>query len=556
MSKTKIIICLTIISVISLIMKLSLADFSSYLSGDPKSYMLYAFSFVNGDFTPIFNVSSGWSYFLSLFFNFFDSNDFIFYGNLVRIISISLVTLTIVPMYLLARKWFSIKYALIAVCFFAFEPHLTYLSTLGYSESLYIPVFLITLYFISTEKYRNICLSFIFAGLLWWIRWPGIIIVVALSLIFLVNFRKIPKNFSKYILCLGLFLLVISPMLLERYNEFGDPLYLGATTTGIFSGDYAPIQGNMVNVQNNFSAMDYINENGLPDFFNKFIVTGIMNISLVVIKNLFPFLIILVPIGMLFSLQKTDQDKKFIRGNWIIILTTLVTMTITFSIISEKRFLYPLLPFFILFAVIPVQRLVEYGLSTFSFSLKQKNIVLIIIILLVLLSSILFMQRYDTINETEYTEKINFSKYVLNNLEGKMLDAGGTGQGIGYLLLNDPVASFKTFQNSEHKYPKDIILDEGYILPLQSNDKIIMIGIYAKSMHEFIIESEKYDLKYISIKNNIYPEKIYPYLSELYSNESKYPFLIKIFDSNEEGYEEFKVKIFEINYKKYHSLYD
>ena len=150
--------------------------------------------------------------------------------------------------------------------------------------------------------------------------------------------------------------------------------------------------------------------------------------------------------------------------------------------------------------------------------------------------------------------KIQFSEYALKNFEGRLLDAGGTTQGIGWLLLNDPPNSFKTFQNTNHIYPKDKILDEGYLLPIQSNDKIIMIGIYARTMNEFIIESERFDLKYIAIGENSNPEIIYPFLSELYSNESKYPYFEKIFDSNERKYEKFKVKVFEINYEKYHSL--
>ena len=49
-------------------------------------------------------------------------------------------------------------------------------------------------------------------------------------------------------------------------------------------------------------------------------------------------------------------------------------MIITFSVIPERRFLYYLLPFLIIFATIPIQRLIEYGLSTFSFTTKAKTL--------------------------------------------------------------------------------------------------------------------------------------------------------------------------------------
>ena len=65
-------------------------------------------------------------------------------------------------------------------------------------------------------------------------------------------------------------------------------------------------------------------------------------------------------------------------------------MLIVIAVIPERRFLYFLLPFLIIFSVIPIQRVVEYGLSTFSFTKKQKNIFLIIIIFIVIILSSYF----------------------------------------------------------------------------------------------------------------------------------------------------------------------
>ena len=44
-------------------------------------------------------------------------------------------------------------------------------------------------------------------------------------------------------------------------------------------------------------------------------------------------------------------------------------------------------------------------------------------------------------------------------------------------------------------------------------------------------------------------------LNDLYYNEEKYPYMEKIFDSDEMDYKEFKIKAFEINYQKFHELY-
>ena len=79
-------------------------------------------------------------------------------------------------------------------------------------------------------------------------------------------------------------------------------------------------------------------------------------------------------------------------------------------------------------------------------------------------------------------------------------------------------------------------------------------SIYATTMDDFIKTSEEYDLKYISINGLGGFEVWYPYLIGLYENEQKYKFLKKVFDSSEEGYEKFYVKVFEIDYKIYHEL--
>ena len=81
--------------------------------------------------------------------------------------------------------------------------------------------------------------------------------------------------------------------------------------------------------------------------------------------------------------------------NWLIIILSIGSLILTFSIIAEKRYLYSIFPFLIIFSTIPIQRLIDYGLSTFSFSQKQKNISLIIIIIIILLLSMWFTMRYD-----------------------------------------------------------------------------------------------------------------------------------------------------------------
>ena len=166
--------------------------------------------------------------------------------------------------------------------------------------------------------------------------------------------------------------------------------------------------------------------------------------------------------------------------------------------------------------------------------------------MIILLSSFWFIQRYSVFDQAEAKEKLDFAEYALTNFEGKMLDAGGTTSGIKYLKLNDPEGAFKTYLNSNHKYPKETILEEGYLVPFKSNDDLILIALYAKTFDEFLTVAKDYGIDYISISDKHLAEPIYPYFKNLYHNELQYGELKKVFDSDDYGYEKFRVKVFKI----------
>ena len=493
MKKKQIIASLFIIGIISLLMKLYFVDFSTYIVSDTTSYALNAFSYINNDFTAIQNKSPGWPIVISVFFQLFNFENFIDYGNVLRILSISIATITIIPVYLLSRKWFSQKYSLVAASFFAFEPHLNFHAGFGYSEPLYIIFWIIAFYFITDNKYKFVCLAFAFAGIIWWIRWPGAIMFLILSIIFFINFRDTEQKYIKYLGCVGIFVAIILPMLFQRYEEFGNPLHFGITSQ-FFIGDYSLLQSNIINKSDDaYTLFDAIRDNGFLEFCNRFIFTGFVNLISVFLKNSFPFLIVLFPIGMILSIRSWKKNRKDINANWVLILTTLILMVVTFSVVPEKRFLYNLMPFLILFSIIPVQRIIENGFDSFSLSRRQKNMCIIIVISLVILSSIIFMQRYDSTDKLEIDEKTKFADHMLKNFDGNMVDAGQTASGIRYLKLDNPQGAFKTYQNSNHNNPKDTMLDEGYLVPFVSNDNLTLVGLNARTLNEFIEVAEEYD---------------------------------------------------------------
>ena len=162
-SKKNIALCLISIASISIILKLYFVDFSLPLINDGQWYSLQAISHINGDFEIHPKRNPGWSLFLTPFYGLINSDDFLVFSNITRIVSILLLTSSILPMYLLGRRFFSEKYSLVAAALLGFEPHLNYWSGFGYAETLYIPLIISTLYFIISRNNKLVYLSFIFA---------------------------------------------------------------------------------------------------------------------------------------------------------------------------------------------------------------------------------------------------------------------------------------------------------------------------------------------------------------------------------------------------------
>ena len=416
------------------------------------------------------------------------------------------------------------------------------------TEPLYILAIIISLYFMLHKNSNYSYLSFLTIGLLWWVRWQGIIMLLVASIIFFRNFKKTPKLLLKYFVCLAICLIVVSPMLLERYDQFGDPFYFSQSLR-LFTGEYASILAvNMLDFE--YSAFDYIDDHGFGKFIENFVLMGIYNLFLVLFKMSFPYLIVFLPFGIIFSLRAFDQEKKYIQSNWILILITLIPFIFYFAILPEKRLIYHVYPFLIILAIIPLQRLVEYGLSTFSYNERQKKIVLVGIMGAVLVSSCFYTLRYELPDPVLNDEKILFADILSKKFEGKILDAGNTLQGLTYVNITNPPGIFKNYK---------LIQDQDMPYTMGFNKKninLIPITLYAKSLEDFIEVSYEYELNYISINKNGVEDIFYPYLDEIYENEEKFSYLRKVFDTEQEEFEKLKAKVFEIDYEIFHKLND
>jgi hypothetical protein len=540
LSRSKIIFFLVIIIGISLGLKLYSTDFSLPVYSDNLLFTLHAIAHTNGDFSQTSYVGIGWSLFVSPFFSLIDSDNFIDYSNAIRVISLALATCAIPVMYLVCRKFFDHKYSLVGASLFAFEPHLNYNAGAAFTEPLFIITILSSFYFVLSKNTKYIIPSLIIAGGIFWIRPNGFIIFLIITIIYLITLRGQKHYFRNYALGLTLFLIVISPMLLQKYDQFGDPFY-SYYSERIFAGSYEQLLGENTGKLNP-TAIDYIKNEGLGSLLENYILKGFFNTLMVLSKISLPYLFILIPFGILFSFRAFDQDRNYIKANWVFVLLSIASMLIVIAVIPEKRFLYFLLPFLIIFSVIPIQRVVEYGLSAFSFTKRQKNIFLIIIIFVILiLSSYFAVFLYGKPDLVFENEKKDFAKFAINDLHGKVLrEFGPATDYVSYQIITNTPEQFKQYKiGSEWAEYQE----------LDKNEKAIeSISIYGKSLGELVENGKEFELKYIIAKKE---KNFYPFLSDLYSNEENYPYMVKIFDSNEFAYKKLKVKVFEIDYEKF-----
>ena len=544
------IITLVVIAVISIILKLYTMDFTLPVNSDSLAYAIAAISHTDGDFSQSSHRGIGWSIFVSLFYNFIDSNDFLIYSNVLRFLSLAVSVCTIFLVYFLGRKFFNEKYSLVVAALFAFEPHLNYNSGFGLTEPLYHLAIIGAFYFLLNKNTKFIIPSLILAGAIWWIRLNGIVFVIILFIIYIITKKNSPHFLRNLFLVVLLFFVVISPMLYERSIQFDDPFYV-LYSQYVFTGSFEK----MISVEyghgaasdfeqknTGFTASDYIEKNGILSFFKTFFLEGIYNIFSTLLRISFPYLFILIPFGILFSFRAFDQEKKFIISNWLFIILSLGVLIITFSIIAEQRYLFYIFPFLIIFSVIPIQRVTEYGLNTFSFSQKQKSIFLIIVIFIILLLSISFTLRYGVTDTLLENEKYEFSKYVVNTLDGNSLrEFGGS---LDYLKLVYIENSPEKHNNCNVEFSKNLCgydKNKGYLQP---------ITIIGDSIEEILKKGETYELKYIFV--NEQKNDFHGFIDDVYNKEMDYPYLNKIFDSDESGFKQLKVKIFKINYDEFY----
>ena len=484
---------------------------------DATSYFLYAYKLSETLQFPYWShfPNNGWSTFLSIFFIFTNSNNFMDYVLIQRIVGVILSLSTSIVIYFLCGRFFNKFVSLVGAAIFCFEPRIITNSILGISEPLFIFLISISILFLIKNNSKYVYFSFLIAGLATLVRYEGLIIIIPLTIVYFIQNRKKKRIILKYFILIGIFFLIILPMMIIRIETIGQDGIFSHLIAGSSYISIHIIEG-IPDVDDTYDGVS--GKNNLEYFLSLAITNFIKFLGLTMI----PIFILFIPFT-LFLLFKNKSWKNIDSKTWFVILSLVVlSLPALYSYgrgIPETRYLYVLFPLFCIISTYSIN-------DIFLKKIKKNNFLFFIIIGLVFTISLIFIEiqkdDHQHVKETFEISKIIVDKTSVinaNPIEGNFLTVSG-------LMKMWPQTP-------------DINESGGIITTITKKP----INNY-ETINEFV---ETNNFTHIVIDENNSKE----FLNDIFHNEEKYVFLEKIFDSKQNGYI-YHVKIFQIDYEKYY----
>ena len=458
---------------------------------DSLSYFSYATETVLLGHLPTTwtTINNGWPMFLTFWFSIVNLENSLQYMQLQRIISLSLSSLTVIPVYFLCRKFFDNKLSLVGASIFIFEPRLVLNSLLGITEPLFILLSTISLVFFLKYEKKAIIFSFILASFCTIIRSEGIFLFLALTILFFIKYKISKEILKTYLPGLLIFMLILIPVMDYRIEVTG--------TDGIF----------LRAAQGTSQTLSIANQDGMTKIFD-----GIKLFVSYLGWIMIPSFIVFLPFGVIQFFRKRSKDTNFIIPFLIISSVPIFYAYIVQA--QDTRYLYVLYPVFCLISLFAIQSYISKS--------NKKNIIIFLLIIGILCSSIVFY---------EY-KKIDYDK------ERELYEIG---------IIATQITSGLNSHPTESRYIRVAQIPNDW--PFVFHDDMYKINIIStkgyENLNNYIIDSRN-ELTHIIVDNDSdMPE----FLKDVYQNEEKYKYLKKIFDSKNEGFNH-QMKIFEIDFQR------
>ena len=222
------VLILTVIGIIGLLIRIYYFPYEIPLTHDAHAYFWYSIDLgITGDLPTATGremyqfPNNGWPIFLSMFFSVFESDNYLAFMDLQRYVTLSISVITIIPVYLLCRRFFNKTLSLIGPAIYVFHPLITSNSLLGTTEPLFILLVTLSLYLFLSTNHKVIILSFIVLALLSVVRYEGMILFIPFSVLFILRHRKEHNFIFRYLLLAGIFILILLPVAYIRSETIG-----------------------------------------------------------------------------------------------------------------------------------------------------------------------------------------------------------------------------------------------------------------------------------------------------------------------------------------------
>jgi len=477
--------------------------------------------------------NTGWANFLALFFSLSDTSDPFYLMQIQRSLSVILSSLTIIPAFFIFRKFVNVRWALFGCLLLIIEPRLLMSSLEGINYQLFFLLFVLAIALFLTKTNLTLFLSFGCIACATLVRYEGLLLLIPLSTMYFLKFKD-KKSVVKFLGMIFIVIIILAPISVLRIQATENLCY--ETSFGVrcgsdgFTHDILVGQRFLSHTLNaalgqevSEIAIYLFNENNEKTdnyavlFVNKIIVSFSALLKFIGLA-LIPYFAFFV----LYNISLRIKNKKSIKLDWdkkmIVFTASIMFLPALYAYmrgIEEIRYVLIIIPLVCILSI--------SWTNSISEKISKNLGVIIILMVLVLISSIIFIEfeKRDSIHDREA------------------------------FLVSQKIVELTNMTNTFHKsgYVKTAVLSSSWPVLPEASQNGKPIHVFQKvstndydDLAEFIIDSRKYDLRYLVVDED----------NELFAalriNPTVYPYLIKIFDSDEVGYKN-HFMIYEMDYK-------
>tara|TARA_Y100001960_G_C14770305_1_gene879537 strand:+ start:126 stop:1730 length:1605 start_codon:yes stop_codon:yes gene_type:complete len=515
---SKLILCIIFVS--SLILNLCFLPYDIPVTNDSLDYLVHAKEISNQGKLPTGNypVNDGWPMFISFFLNFYNSENFLDDSNLQKIISTILLSLILIPIYLLCKKFIRKEIALVGASLLVFHPLLIENSFLGLTEPLFILLISIILLCMISKDIRLSLVSVFLISIASVIRYEAVILIIPFIITLFLKNKFSKKSIVIFLIGILIFTSIILPISIIRIDNIGhDGLFGNIFGSMEYFSDHV-IEG--VPEDDIIPGEDYTNKTG--NFIQRSLQIFITSTGLI----LLPFFIFVIPTGLYFFFKERNVNT------WILVIFAItLSLPVAYAFgrgISEPRYLFILFPILCVVSSFTLQKIQNASKSKF---------IILGILSCIIFSAILLVNdgKEDFLLENEGFENAKNIASIAN--------------GVNYYSQSKYIEA----ANLSNEWPDAPEFDAASNSPNTKTAKFSASEY--NSLEKFITETREYDyenkrngLTHLVIDRNTKDE----ILKDIISNEIKYSYLEKIELNFKDNTQE--TIVYKINFEKFDKI--